>query len=104
MGHAKLFFDDFQSATAKDTSALDVFKSADSKTREYLGYVLLDFVTADPELDEMPLAAALELSRQLEFDAQFEKLAAKELKLKVREVRKLKEQAAELLAKAEAAE
>jgi len=104
MGHAKLFFDDIQPATTKDASALDAFKSADSKTREYLGYVLLDFVTADPELDEMPLAAALELSRQLEFDAQFEKLAAQELKLKVREVRKLKEQAAELLAKAEAAE
>ena len=35
--------------------------------------------------------------------AQFEKLAAKELKLKLRDVRKLKEQAAELLAKAEVA-
>jgi hypothetical protein len=52
----------------------------------------------------MPLAAALELSRHLEFDAQFEKLAAKELKLKVRDMRKLKEQAAELLAKAEVAQ
>jgi hypothetical protein len=37
----------------------------------------------------------------LELDAQFEKLAAKELKMKVRDVRKLKEQAAELLARAE---
>jgi hypothetical protein len=50
----------------------------------------------------MPLVAALELSRQLELDAQFEKLAAKELKMRVRDVRKLKEQAGELLAKAEA--
>jgi len=103
LGHAKLFFDNFQPAAMKDASALDAFKSSDSKTREYLCYVLLDFVTADPELDEMPLAAALELSRQLEFDAQFEKLAARELKLKVRDVRKLREQAAEMLAKAEAA-
>jgi hypothetical protein len=103
LGHAKLFFDDIQPTITKDTSALDAFKSSDPKTREYLCFVLLDFVTSDPELDEMPLAAALELSRQLEFDAQFEKLAAKELKLKVREVRKLKEQAAEMLAKAEVA-
>jgi len=101
LGHAKLFFDDIQPAATKDALMLEAFKSSDSKTREYLCYVLLDFVTADPELDEMPLAAALEMSRQLEFDAQFEKLAAKELKLKVREVRKLKEQAAEMLAKAE---
>lgn len=103
LGHVKLFFDNFQPATNKAPEALEAFKSSDLKTREYLCYVLLDFVTADPELDEMPLAAALELSRQLEFDAQFEKLAAKELKLKVREVRKLKEQAAEMLAKAEVA-
>jgi hypothetical protein len=103
LGHAKLFFDDFHPAAAKDALAPDAFKSSDSKTHEYLCYLLLDFVTADPELDEMPFAAALELSRQLEFDAQFEKLAAKELKLKIRDVRKLKEQAAEMLAKAEAA-
>jgi hypothetical protein len=104
LGHAKLFFNDFQPATTKDLAALEAFKTGDAKLREYLSYVLLDFVTADPELDEMPLVAALELSRQLEFDTPFEKLAAKELKLKVRDVRKLKEQAAETLAKAEAAQ
>lgn len=101
LGHAKLFFSDIQPARNKDATALDAFKSVDAKTREYLSYVLLDFITADPELDEMPLAAALELSSQLEFEAQFEKLAAKELKLKVRDLRKLKEQAAAMLAKAE---
>jgi hypothetical protein len=103
LGHAKLFFDDFHPAAAKDALMPDAFKSSDFKTREYLCYVLLDFVTADPELDDMPLAAALELSRQLAFDTQFEKLAAKELKLKIRDVRKIKVQAAEMLAKAEAA-
>lgn len=101
LGHAKLFFADFQTATTADVSVLDEFKTSDAKLREYLSYVLLDFVTADPELDDMPLAAALELSRQLDCDAQFEKLAAKELKRRVRDVRKLKEEAAEMLAKAE---
>ena len=76
-------------------------KFTDAKLREYLCYVLLDFAKADPDLDDLPLAAALELSRGLELDAQFEKLVAKEFKMKVRDVRKLKEQAAELLAKAE---
>ena len=104
LGHARLFFNDFSPAATRDASVLEAFKSGDTKLREYLSYVLLDFVTADPELDETPLAAALELSRQLEVDAQFEKLAAKELKLKVRDVRKLKEQAAEMLAKAEVAQ
>lgn len=101
LGHAKLFFPDFQPVTAPDASVIEVFKGADARLREYCCYLLLDFVTADPELEDMPLVAALDLSRQLELDAQFEKLAAKELKMKVRDVRKLKEQAAEMLAKAE---
>ena len=51
LGHAKLFFHDFQPATTKDLAALEVFKTGDAKLREYLFYVLLDFVAADPELD-----------------------------------------------------
>lgn len=102
LGHARQFFENFQPAATRDTSALEALKFSDPKLREYLCYVLLDFVTADPELDETPLAAALELSRQIEVDAQFEKLVTKELKVKARDVKRLKEQAAELLAKAEA--
>ena len=101
LGHAKMFFEDFRPANV-ESLALEELKFSDPKLREYVCYVLLDFAKADPELDDMPLAATLDLSRQLELDAQFEKLAAKELKMRVRDVRKLKEQASELLAKAEA--
>ena len=103
LGHAKLFFADFNPVKTRDVSSFEGFKFSDPKLREYFCYLLLDFVTADPELDDMPLVAALDLSRQLEMDAQFEKLAAKELKMKLRDVRKLKDQAVELLAKAEVA-
>ncbi|PWU14825.1 MAG: hydrolase [Verrucomicrobia bacterium] len=102
LGHAKLFFGDFRPANSNNSSLGEELKFSDAKLREYLCYVLLDFAKADLDLEEMPLAAALELSRQLEFDAQFEKLAAKELKMKARDVRRIKEQAAEMLAKAEA--
>src|SRR5260221_298954 len=101
LGHAKLFFDDFRPAHRDSSTILDGLTSSDAKLREYLCYVLLDFTKADPDLDEVPLAAALELARQLELDEQFEKLAAKELKLRVRDVRRIKEHAAEMLAKAE---
>ena len=103
LGHARLFFADFQPAGAEDPTLGEALKSCDARVREYLCYVLLDFTQADADLDDTPLAAALELSRRLELDAQFEKLAAKELKMKVRDVRKIKEQAAERLAQAEAA-
>ncbi len=102
LGHAKLFFADFQPAPPSSPVAPAGLKFADATLREYVCYVLLDFAKADPDLEEIPLAAALELSRQLELDAQFEKLAAKELKMRIRDVRRIGEQAAELLAKAEA--
>lgn len=102
LGHAKLFFTDFKPAGNADRDASLGISLNDEKMREYICYVLLDFTKADPDLDEMPLAAALELSRRLDLDSQFEKLATKELKMKVRDIRRIKEQAAEMLAKAEA--
>lgn len=101
LGHARLFFDGFEPAPARDPALLEGLKFAEPKLREYLCYVLLDFVTVDPDLDEVPLAAALELSRELDLNSQFEKLAAKELKLKARDVKRIKEQAAGMLASAE---
>jgi hypothetical protein len=101
LGHARLFFDDFHPVPNRDPSTLADLTSGDTKIGEYFCYLLLDFVTADPDLDEMPLAAALEVSQRLELGEQFEKLAARELKMKLRDVRRLKEQAAERLAKAE---
>ena len=101
LGHAKLFFDNFTPLSGTAPSDLGELRFEDPKLREYVCYVLLDFSKADPELEDMPLAAALEFSKQLELDAQFEKIVAKELKMKVRDVRKIKEQAAEMLAKAE---
>ena len=103
LGHARLFFNDFMPAATRDLAALDPLKFSDPKLREYLCYILLDFVAVDPELDEMPLAAAFELSRQLEIDGQLEKLVTRELKVKARDVKRLKEQAAEMLARAEVA-
>jgi hypothetical protein len=102
LGHAKLFFADFQPALTQPDSLPEELKFNDAKLHEYLGYLLLDFAKVDPDLEEAPLAAALDLSRQLGFDVPFEKLAAKELKMRVRDVRRIKDEASELLAKAEA--
>ena len=60
LGHAKLFFDDFQATVTQGAPVFDGGAFHDPKLQEYICYLLLDFVTADPELDDMPLAAALE--------------------------------------------
>ena len=103
VGHAKLFFENFQAAKTVDDLLPEELAGCDPWLADYLAYVLLDFVAADPELDEMPLAAALELSRRLHIDHSLEKAAVKELKTKVRQLKRLREEGAEMLAKAEAA-
>ena len=102
LGHARMFFDDFHPGTNGEAAWGDALKSRDRSVREYLCYLLLDFVTVDPDLDELPLAAALELSREMQLEEPFEKLAAKELKMRARDVRRIRENAAAMLANAEA--
>ena len=103
LGHAKLFFDDIEPAATRDPELLEGLKYSDQGTREYLCYLLLDFVTADPELDSMPLAAALELSRELELSNDFEKLVTKEMKMKARDLKRITNRATDMLAAAEQA-
>jgi len=61
----------------------------------------MDFAVADPDLDNIPLAANLELAKSLGLTATFERIAQKELSMPKRQFNKLKQDAAALLAKAE---
>jgi hypothetical protein len=101
LGHARMFFPDFAPATRSDDSLTDELKFTDPKLREYLCFVLLDFVAADPELEQMPLAAALQMAEMFALHGQFEKIASKELKIRAKELAKLKSEAPNLLAAAE---
>jgi hypothetical protein len=101
LAHAKLFFPDFRPAKSKAAHPIEELKLADNKLREYLCYVLLDFVAVDPELDEMPAAAALEFTKGLEMETILEKLLTKELHVKARDLKRLREEAGAILVKAE---
>jgi len=108
LGHARMFFEDFKPLRQEGVGSLETdaddlaARAADDKQlRNYLCYLLLDFVVADPELDDTPLAAALQFSHQLGIESEFERVASKELKLKARDLARIKKEAAELLAKVE---
>lgn len=98
LAHAKLFFDDFQ--PSKEPSSLaklqDEISSAGKLLRDYYCYVLLDFVTADRELEELPLAAALLLSEELGIKEPFSEIARRELRLRKRQFEKIDEHKTEL--------
>lgn len=103
LAHARQFFEDFAPAAAADETLVAELRAGDPATREFVCYLLLDFAAADPDLEELPLAAALDWSGRLGLEAELEKLAAKELGLSKRQLGRLKKDAASLLAKAEAA-
>ena len=103
LGHARLYFSDLKPAAVADSQLPEDLKGSEPWLADYLAYVLLDFVGADPELDEVALAATLDLAQRLRIDHAFEKAATKELKIKARQLKRLKTEGPEMLAKAEAA-
>jgi len=100
LAHARLFFPDY---VPRDESAADLVPDLlglSKLRREYLCQVMLDFCAIDPALEDLPLAAAIEMARDLECLGHFEKIAAKELKVKAKDLKRLKEKSAEMLAAA----
>jgi hypothetical protein len=97
LAHAKMFFENF-----KPTKGRAFEQQISHPTlKDYFCFLLLDFAAVDPELEQLPLAAAFQWSKRLGIEPEFEKLAAKELKLKARTITKLKSEAEEMLSKAE---
>lgn len=76
-------------------------KAASPSVQEYLAYLLLDFVTVDPQLDEMILAQALQFAGDLDLDAAFKEVAAKELKITRTKLGEIEKNAPMILARAE---
>lgn len=91
LAHARLFFSDYapppdvvsDPALARDVSARH------ATVQDYFCFLLLDFVTADRELDELPLGAALALAEHLQIKPRFVELVRQELKLRKSQLEKL---------------
>jgi len=104
LAHARLFFDDFKPATHPDESLSRDIANLTAKLHDYYCYILLDFATADRELEEAPLAAALLLADELDLGERFRQLAMKELNLRKKQLDTLSSDARSIVAKAQEAE
>jgi Zn-dependent protease with chaperone function len=81
VAHARLFFDDYSAdgRTDMDEALAEEIQSTDTELQDYFCYVVLDFVAVERDLEELPLAAALALTRRLGLDKRFTALAGREL-------------------------
>ncbi len=93
--HARMFFPGFEFAGADhaDAALLAALDGVPVAIRDYFCYLLLDFAAVDPDLEEEPLKAAHRLVRELEWNDRLESLSAKELKLKKKEAKRIREAA-----------
>lgn len=101
LGHARLFFEGYvPSGDTEDATLAEDIRSDDAPLQDYYCFVLLDFVTVDRDLEELPLAAALLLSEKLGLKERFAELARKELRLRKKQFDKIDSQKADLVANA----
>ena len=93
----RLLFPEFDFALEghADEELIAALRDSNGSVRDYFCYLLLDFVTVDPELEQEPLRAAFDLASRLGWDERFETLVVKELKLKKREAQRLRAESRE---------
>ncbi len=98
--HAQQYFSDFKRSVEVDISTLSrKLKHTTPSTKSYLCYVLLDFSRIDSALEKLPLAHTLEIAELLELQEDYERILRKELKMTIRDFKKLKEDAMSDLSK-----
>ena len=92
---ARRFFPDAQAADIADPALRDDLAAG---VHDYVAALLLDFAVADRSLDDVPLAQAIVLARELGLPDPFERLAMRALKLTKRQFAKARNEADALLA------
>lgn len=98
--HAQQYFSEFKRSDEVDISTLSrKLKHTTPSTKSYLCYVLLDFSRIDSALEKLPLAHTLEIAELLELQEDYERILRKELKITIRDFKKLKEDAVADLSK-----
>lgn len=100
LAHARLFFPDVAPGHADADARPAELEGMTDGIARYACYLLLDLATAEQQVDEPALAAALRLAEDLGIDAPFLEIAGRELSLAKRNLARLRKDAAQILARA----
>jgi len=94
--HAKMFLPEYERQPQTEEAAKETRENLrkigemHETVQDYFAYVLTDFATADPELDDTPLLAALTFSADCGIEAAFDRVATKDLKIKAKKLADLR--------------
>jgi Zn-dependent protease with chaperone function len=106
LSHARLYFEDYEPPTqAPDVSSVKhAIERSDEGMCNFYCYIMLDFASADRELEEAPLAHVMEVAESIYLHKQFRDIAAKELRLRKQQLDKIYSDRERIVATAEQAE
>jgi Zn-dependent protease with chaperone function len=102
LAHARLFFEEYvpPENPLEDPALAQDLRTDDRPMQDYYCYVLLDFVTSDRDLEELPLAASMVLAETLGLKERLIEIAKRELRLRKKQLETIDQDKEELLAKA----
>ncbi|MCZ7645960.1 MAG: M48 family metalloprotease [Planctomycetota bacterium] len=105
LAQARLLFHDYAppSAAAEDEALWGELGLLDKSARDYFCYILLDFASVDPSLEDLPLARALELAEKAGLRERMEEIANRELRISKKMLASLRKDGPDMLARAETA-
>ena len=105
MAHASRFFADFTiDAELVDFNSLKRdLDGGDASIRDYICYLMLDFITVDRDLGDPAISAAIVLARRIGTEKRFAELMQKELGLGKKAFAKIDRDAETILAKTDSA-
>ena len=89
--HSRLYFEDYSPPNEflVDMELSRYVRTEPQSLKDYYGFLLLDFVAADRDLEEAPVAAALSIAEQLGMKSHLFDLLRKELKLRKNQLDKI---------------
>lgn len=94
LAHARHFFEDFEPVQGADEALFAELPLEDVGFKDYVCYLMLDFVALAPELEDAPVVAGFELAHRLGLGDRFAKILAKELPISRPEIDRLRQVAA----------
>lgn len=100
LAHARLYFPDYQPGDWNAEQLVERLTQTDTDFRNYIGYVMLDLVTADRELLEPALAHTIGLARLFGIADSYLDVARKELRLRKKQIQEIENSADELASQA----
>lgn len=100
LSHARQFFPDFavKESLLLEDELLNVLEKQAPSVKEYLAYLLYDFVHLDPDLEEVPQGWAFEFAEAILVKDEFDALMKKETGFSEKKIKQLRESSLEAFA------